>query len=162
MRLFMGAKMKILLFLTLTFFLSFTEETLATQTHGHPEGIHAHQLAHLFFMLSMAIFIYWLRQRKLVRNIGWRYIQYAAFFFILWNVSVVFVHFLDEQAVLITVERISTWRIMVSSSLGRWAEIAYYVARLDHLICVPALLFLFLGLRKLVEETEKSTEDEVR
>jgi len=26
---------------------------LATQTHGTPEGIYVHQMAHLFFILSM-------------------------------------------------------------------------------------------------------------
>lgn len=159
---FIGEKMKILLFLIITCFLPFTDTALATQAQGTPEGIYAHQLAHLFFMVSMVILIYWLRQRKLTSHTGWRYIQYAAFFFILWNVNVTLVHFLDEQAMLITVERISTWQIRVSSSLGKWAEITYYVARLDHLICVPALLFLLLGLKRLVADTEKSTEDGLR
>ncbi len=154
--------MKILLFLIIICFLPFTGTALATQAHGDPEGIYAHQFAHLFFMLSMVILIYWLRQRKLARHTGWRYIQYAAFFFILWNVNVMLVHFLDEQAMLITVEKISTWQIKVSSSLGKWAGITYYVARLDHLICVPALLFLLLGLKRLVAETEKSTEEGLR
>jgi hypothetical protein len=148
--------MKILVFLVMTFSLLITEEALATQARVDPEGIYAHQIAHLFFMFAMVMLIYWLRQRKFVRHSGWRYIQYTAFFFILWNVNVMLVHFLDEQAMLITVERISNWHIRVSSSLGRWAEITYYLARLDHLICVPALLFLFLGLKKLVAETEKS------
>jgi hypothetical protein len=157
-----GEKMKILLFLIITWFLPFTDTVLATQAHATPEGIYAHQLAHLFFMLSMVMLIYWLRQRKLTRHSGWRYIQYAAFFFILWNVNVMLVHFLDEQAMLITVERISTWQIRLSSSLGKWAEITYYLVRLDHLICVPALLFLFLGLKKLVADTEKSPGGRLR
>ena len=154
--------MKTLLFLVMTFSFLVAEKALATQAHGDPEGIYAHQLAHLFFMLSMVILIYWLRQRKLARHTGWRYIQYAAFFFILWNVNVMLVHFLDEQAMLITVERISTWQIRVSSSSGKWTEITYYVARLDHLICVPAFLFLLLGLKRLVADTETSPEDSLR
>jgi hypothetical protein len=156
-----GAKMKTLLFLILTFFLPLTKAALATQAHGDPEGIYAHQLAHFFFMLSMVILIYWLRQRKLVRQTGWKYIQYAAFFFIVWNANVMLVHFFDEQAMLITVENISTWQIRVSSYIGKWAEITYYVAKMDHLICVPALLFLFLGLKKIVTETKKSPEDKI-
>jgi hypothetical protein len=154
--------MKILVFLVMTFSLLIAEEALATQAHGDPESIYAHQLAHLFFMLSMVMLIYWLRQRKLTRHSGWRYIQYAAFFFILWNVNVMLVHFLDEQAVLITVEKISDWQIRVSSSLGKWAELTYYLARMDHLICLPALLFLFLGLKKLVADTEKSPGGRLR
>jgi hypothetical protein len=154
--------MKILLFLILTFFLPVADLALATQARGNPEGIYAHQLAHLFFMLSMVILIYRLRKRKLIRYTGWSYIQYAAFFFILWNVNVMLVHFLDEQAMLVTVERISTWQIRVSSSLGKWTEITYYVARLDHLICVPAFLFLLLGLKRLIADTETSPEDSLR
>jgi hypothetical protein len=156
-----GAKMKTPLCLILTFFLPLTETALATQAHGDPEGIYVHQLAHLFFMLSMVILIYWLRQRKLVGQTGWKFLQYAAVFFILWNASVMLVHFLDEQARLVTVENITTWQIRVSSSMGRWAEITYCIAKLDHLICVPALLFLFLGLRKLVTETKKSPEEKI-
>ena len=51
---------------------------LAVQEHGAPEGLYAHQFAHLFFLASMGLLIYWLRQRQLVRQAGWRYIQYAA------------------------------------------------------------------------------------
>jgi hypothetical protein len=157
-----GVKMKLLLLLFISFFLPFPEVASATQVHGSPEGIYTHQLAHLFFMLSMVLLIYWLRQRKLIKHTGWRYIQYAAFFFILWNANVMLVHFIDEQAMLITMEKVGDRQIRVSSSLGKWAEITYFVAKLDHLICVPALLFLFLGLRKLVAETEKSPEDGLR
>jgi hypothetical protein len=156
-----GAKMKTLLWLILTFFLPLTKAALATQAHGDPEGIYVHQLAHLFFMLSMVILIYWLRQRKLVRQTGWKYIQYAAFFFIIWNVNVMLVHFFDEQTMLIKVENVSTWHIRVSSQIGKWTEITYYAAKMDHLICVPALFFLFLGLKKIGTETKKSPEDNI-
>lgn len=37
---------------------------LATQSHGAPEGIYAHQIAHIFFMFSMGFFIHWLRDKK--------------------------------------------------------------------------------------------------
>jgi hypothetical protein len=150
--------MKTLLSLIITFLLPNTGAALATQTHFAPEGIYAHQLAHFFFMFSMVMLIYRIRQRKLVNQAGWKHIQYAAFFFILWNINVMLVHFLDEQALLITVERISARQINVSSSVGKWVEIIYYVAKLDHLICVLALLFFFLGLKKLAAEIVKSSE----
>ena len=68
--------------------LAITEPALATQGHGAPEGLFAHQLAHIFFIISMAVLTYWLRERKLVQAVGWRYIQYSALFFILWNVYI--------------------------------------------------------------------------
>jgi len=154
--------MKLLLLLIISFFLPFPEVASATQVHGTPEGIYTHQLAHLFFMLSMMLLIYRLRQRKLIKHTGWRYIQYAAFFLILWNADVMLVHFIDEQTMLITMEKVGDRHIRVESSLGKWVEITYLVATLDHFICVPAFLFLFLGLRKLVTETEKSPEDQLR
>lgn len=132
--------------------LSVPRTVLATQAHGAPEGIYAHQLAHLFFMFSMVIFIYWLRQRKLVVNPGWRYIQYAAFFLILWNFNVLVVHFLDEQVMMVTVEKINDWQIQVRSPIGWWLELVYYIAKMDHLLCVPALVLLLFGLKKLAAD----------
>ena len=142
------------------FFLLFAAgPAFATQAHGAPEGIYVHQFSHIFFMASMVILIYWLRQRDLVRLTGWRYIQYAALFFMLWNANVLIVHFMDEQAMLVVVEKIDVWQIRIVSPLGRWAEAWYYIGKLDHILCVPALFFLYLGLRKLLAETSEYSED---
>ena len=133
---------------------------LATQAHGQPEGIYAHQFAHLFFMISMLIFIYWLRQKKLTRLTGWRFIQYASMFFIVWNFAVIWVHFLDEQAMLVTVQKVSAWRIRIDSPFGNVASVSYYICKMDHLFCVPALLFLYAGLKRLSNDSgQKSGED---
>ena len=102
--------------------------------------------------------IYWLRARQLVRVVGWRYIQYAALFFILWNLDAFSVHLLEEQIAVIDVRRISTWQIHITSSTHSDALLwFYYGAKLDHLLCVPALLFLYFGLRRLLKETETRT-----
>ena len=125
---------------------------LATQTHGGPEGVYAHQIAHLFYALSMGFFIHWLRERKLVEESGWRFIQYAAFFLILWNLDAIFVHFIDDQTGLIHLERIGLWHIQIKAQNGNnILEALYYFAKLDHLLCVPALFFLYLGLKRLLK-----------
>ena len=125
---------------------------LATQTHGAPEGIYVHQMAHLFFILSMGFFIHWLRERKLVKENGWRFIQYAAFFLILWNMDAFLVHLLNDQLQIVQVQRIDSWHIQLNAGNGSKAlEILYYFAKLDHLFCVPALLFLYSGLRRLLK-----------
>jgi hypothetical protein len=124
----------------------------ATQAHGAPEGIIGHQLAHLIFMLAMAILIYWLRSHRLVAQTGWRYIQYAAFFFILWNLDTFFAHLVDEQLLLIRVETVDFWhRHIESVNAPAVFELFYYAAKLDHLLCVPAMFFLYLGLRRLLK-----------
>jgi len=124
----------------------------ATQAHGAPEGIIAHQLAHIFFIVSMGILIYWLRERNLVVEKAWRYIQYSALFFIFWNLDTFFAHLLDEQLELVQVSRIGLWDIRIVADHGSHALAwIYYVLKLDHLLCVPALAFLLAGLRRLVK-----------
>jgi hypothetical protein len=123
----------------------------ATQGHSGVEGVHVHQLAHIFFAFSMGTLIYWLRRRKLVRDSGWRYLQYAAFFFILWNMDAFTVHFLEEQLRAVAISRVSPTRINIVVAGGfEWLVPVYYAAKLDHLFCVPAMLCLYLGLKKLL------------
>jgi hypothetical protein len=126
---------------------------LATQGHAGIEGVWVHQFAHLFFLFSMVLLIYWLRQAGLVKAPGWRYIQYAALFFILWNVDTFLVHFLDEQIQAVRVENLGDWQIRVVAAGGRnWLATVYYLAKMDHLLCVPAMIFLMLGLRHMLKE----------
>ena len=125
---------------------------LATQGHGGIEGVYAHQFAHVFFIVSMGILIYWLRERKLVRETGWRYIQYAALFFILWNIDTLIVHALDDQFRIIQTQSVGTWQIRIDDDYSHnFIKLFYYVAKLDHLLCVPAIVLLYLGLKRLKE-----------
>lgn len=124
----------------------------ATQAHGGPEGLHVHQMAHVFFMFSMGVLIYSLRKRKLVAVLGWRYIQYAAFFFIVWNLDAFVTHWIEEQSALIEISRVGVMQIDIRPAPGfEWLGPVYYIAKLDHLLCVPALVFWFLGFRRLLK-----------
>jgi hypothetical protein len=130
------------------------DTAFATQGHGHPAGLYAHQMAHVFFMFSMGLLIFWLRHRGLVKSAGWRYIQYASFFFILWNANAFLVHFIEEQTIALNITRPSTWEISIQAQPGfQWLGYVYYVAKLDHLLCVPALFFLYAGLKRLLRES---------
>jgi len=135
--------------------ISFTaDNALATQGHGHPAGLYAHQMAHVFFMFSMGLLIFWLRHRGLIRSAGWRYIQYASLFFILWNADAFLVHFIEEQSTALDITRLSTWKISLKAPPEmQWLGYVYYVTKLDHLLCVPALLFLYIGLKRLLRES---------
>jgi len=129
---------------------------LAVQEHGAPEGIYSHQGAHLFFIASMVLLVYWLRQRRLVREAGWRYIQYAALFFILWNIDAFTVHFLDEQSGLIDTAMAAPGKIKIEAEENLTALAwFYYIAKLDHLLCVPAMVFLYAGLRRLLKDARQ-------
>jgi len=129
------------------------QPALAVQEHGPPEGIYSHQGAHLFFIASMVLLVYWLRQRRLVREAGWRYIQYAAFFFILWNLDAFTAHFLDEQSGILDTAMAAPGKIKIEVSENLTALAwYYYIAKLDHLLCVPAMVFLYAGLRRLLKD----------
>lgn len=133
---------------------------LATQGHGGIEGVYIHQLAHLFFLLSMAILIYRLRERALVKKKGWRYIQYAALFLILWNIDAFTVHLLDDQLRLIRLTRMDAWQLKLTAPANGYLVRVYYLAKLDHLLCVPALWFLYLGLKHLLAEVDRTMAEE--
>ncbi len=133
----------------------------ATQTHGEPEGLVAHQLAHVFFAFAMATLVFWLRRHHLTAAAGWRMIQYAGIMLIFWNVDAFIVHALDEQIRLLTVTQLDTWTVHIETLPGQ--EIlatVYYIAKLDHLICVPALLLLYLGLRRLASDSHPTSKPE--
>lgn len=134
---------------------------LATQGHAGIEGVWVHQFAHLFFIFAMGLLIYWLRQAGLVKAPGWRFIQYAALFFILWNLDTLLVHFLDEQILAVRVENLGGWKIRIDTVDGRpWLAIVYYLGKLDHLLCVPAMICLLLGLRHMLEEVRPTAGKE--
>ena len=126
---------------------------LATQGHAGIEGVWVHQFAHLFFLFSMVLLIYWLRRAGLVKLPGWRYIQYAALFFILWNADTLLVHFLDEQIRAVVVQPLDRWQIRIDA-VGQNTDLAllYFIAKLDHLLCVPAMICLLLGLRHMLKD----------
>ena len=101
----------------------------------------------------MAALIFTVTGKELDKQKGWRLIQYSAFFFILWNLDAIAAHFFDNQIHAVKIENISIWKMRIitnnDSSLLAWF---YYVLKLDHLLCVPAMLFLYKGLSSLVDD----------
>ena len=128
-------------------------DVYATQIHTSSEGIITHQVGHLFFLFSMGVLILTIIGKGLNKQKGWRMIQYSAFFFILWNIDAVIAHFLDNQVHAIKIENISLTQIkLVSQNDSSVLPWLYYTLKLDHLLCVPAMLFLFKGLSNLVDD----------
>jgi hypothetical protein len=135
----------------------FPDEAGATQVHAEPEGLIGHQIAHFFFAFSMGTLIYWLRERSLNREPGWRYVQYAAFFFIFWNLNAITVHYLDDRDDLFGEIDAGTWHARINVlTHSDPLIILYYFIKLDHLLCVPAIVFLYLGLRQLLKQAQES------
>lgn len=130
------------------------DQALATCDYGRPEGVHTHQLAHIFFIFSMGILIYRLREKKPHLSSGWKFIQYSAFFFILWSLDAFAVHFMDEQFNIIQIKTIGLWQIKINDCFdNNLLKFFYYLARMDYLLCMPAFIFLYYGLRRLLKES---------
>jgi hypothetical protein len=103
----------------------------------------------------MGLLVYWIRTRRLFNNTGWRHIHYSAILFMFWTTDAFFAHLLDENYDWIHVSRVDAWHIHIDASSPLTAMI-YYLLKLDHMWCVPALLFLLLGLRRLNIESRNT------
>jgi lipid-A-disaccharide synthase-like uncharacterized protein len=131
----------------------FPEAGWAFQSHPAPEGLYVHQLAHGFFIVAMGILIYWLQVNDFVRLRGWRLIQVACILLILWNADAIVGHWVEERVASDAVIGEPDWtqRIILDSTMTR----LYYMLKLDHIVSVPALICLFLGIRSLYKDALK-------
>lgn len=137
---------------SLFLFWGFGREAWGLQVHPEPEGLYSHQIAHLFFILSMGILVFWLRKRGLVREPGWRLIQWGCIMFIIWNGAAFIGHAVEAQMT----EEYFTGKGWSRALLvhGFLSPTIYLLLKMDHLTCVPAILFLYLGLRKIKQRAE--------
>lgn len=125
----------------------------ATCDYGRPEGVHTHQLAHIFLIISMGILIYRLRGKKSNLSPGLKFIRYSAIFFILWSLDAFAVHFMDEQFSIIQIKIIGLWQIKINDCFNNnLLKFFYYLFRMDYLLFMPAFIFLYYGLRSLLKE----------
>jgi hypothetical protein len=118
---------------------------LALQVHAAPEGLYSHQLAHCFFIVSMAILAFWLQKRRLVERRGWRYLQISCLLFIIWNIDAFVGHTIEFHLSPDAYAGEGWARALVADKAIM--PYLYYLLKMDHVICVPAIFFLYLGLR---------------
>ncbi len=148
-----GKKWYRLLYMILVLVLCSSEKAFGLQSHATPEeGLYSHQLGHIFFLLSMVVFAFWLQKTRLVKNRGWRLLQLSCFFFILWNMDAIAGH---EVELWLTESRLVgpvSSRVLIPV-LGFLLPYLYFFLKLDHFLCVPAMLLLFLGLKKLAADS---------
>lgn len=149
----MGQVLKFLPIIIMAVCILRPQDGYATQLHASSEGIITHQIGHLFFLFSMVVLIFTVTGKGLHKQKGWRLIQYAAFFFILWNLDAITAHFFDNQIHAVKIENISIGKMkLVTSNDSYVLAWFYYILKLDHLLCVPAMLFLYQGLSNLVDD----------
>jgi len=121
-------------------------DALALQVHGQPEGLYVHQMAHLHYIFALGYF-YWDIQRTSFTGRGWRYLQIFCLLMTCWNLLAFIGHiagaYLDPQSLVQTDCYLGTLLVHPLNLL----KYIYFVTKLDHLIYVPAMFFLFIGLR---------------
>ena len=127
---------------------------LAVQVHGGMEGFLVHVFGHLLFSSSIVFILFFLGRHPFGRGRKWTYFRLSMLFFLAWNLDTLTNHVLlqamiDEDVML----KGFFLRHYVSAPLTL-AKMAYYLTSFDHVICVPAMLFLALSLRSFCQETE--------
>jgi len=131
--------------LLLTALLLMPAPAAAVQPHGGIEGLVSHQLGHILF-LSGALFLLAGSCLRRWRGSGWAEFRIFLLLISLWNCLTFFSHWLDS---LILPEKfiLSARGLKLALQVESWLEGAYYLSRLDHLVLLPALIFLLLALR---------------
>lgn len=117
----------------------------AVQTHGGAEGLVSHQLGHFLYTVGMAYLLVRIYRIRLQTS-GWQEFKVFLWLIIIWNLVTFFGHWMDELVspakFVRSVSGISTFN---AESLF---DFVYYATRLDHLVLVPAFVFLLMALNK--------------
>jgi hypothetical protein len=123
-----------------------SENAWALQSHGPPEGLYVHQMAHLLFSGAL-IYLYWhTRTTPVIASRGWKYLQVFCGFLIFWNLLAFTGH---EALVRLNPDDFmdkGTWSEKMVGPIS-FIKVVYYIAKMDHFLNVPALLALAVSLR---------------
>ncbi len=135
------------------FFLLFTPfPAYALQTHGGIEGLYAHQGAHIFFFLAMVIFALRIYKSELILKGSWRYLSFGIWLLAFWNLWAFTGHILAlsiSKDQITTIESLKTPKLIIYT----WKDALYYILKMDHLLCLPAIVLLYLGLTKMLNNS---------
>ena len=129
----------------------------AVQSHGAPEGLYVHQLAHVFYTTSMG-YLFWGIRRSSFKSKGWVFLQAYCIFIILWNVVAFTGHSLASQVD--SSFFISENGYLSTRLVGPFTTLKFlvYLSKLDHLFSIPALLCLYLGMKGLYRNSLEEEE----
>lgn len=120
----------------------------AVQTHGQAEGPVVHQMAHLLLVVALLLMLYVLHTKPPDTTLSWRSLKLSLLFFLLWNLDLLVIHHVADLMpadVKADPGGLSGDYFVATTPL---LHLAYYLGRLDHLLCVPALWFFTSALRQ--------------
>ena len=140
--------------LILLLLLGQTENAWALQSHGSPEGIYVHQIAHVLFMGALA-YLYWhTRRSQVLVSKGWKYLRLFCILLFCWNLLAFVGH---EAFKFLTPEDYidkGSWKEQLAAPLS-FIKVLYFITKMDHFLNVPALLALVISLRTFYLEALK-------
>jgi hypothetical protein len=128
---------------------SYPESAFAYIPHWDPkEGFFIRQFSYLFFLVAMLFFFYELKHEDHRPKRGYRFLALAAALFALWNLDCFVGQFVARHLVAPVLAGPAGMfsQNLVLTGAGVWV---YYLTKLDHLLLVPAFLFLYFGIRAL-------------
>ncbi len=134
----------------------FVDNSWALQSHGAPEGVYVHQMAHLLF-LGALVYLYWhTRKAPAIQSKGWKYLQIFCLFLVVWNLVAFSGHLALEGLSASDFIDKGTWREQLAPPVTP-LKILYYITKMDHFLNVPGLLALVLCLRTFYLEALQET-----
>ena len=117
----------------------------AVQAHGGAEGLVAHQVGHLLFVIGMGYLLFRL-YRIQMKGLGWLEFKVFLWLIIAWNLLTFSGHWINE---FVAPEKfIKADGKTIAFSITNLTDAYFYLTRLDHLLLVPSFVFLLLALRK--------------
>ena len=138
-------------FLLLPFLIFSAVPAQAVQLHGGQEGLILHQLGHILFAGGM-LFLLILGLLNHWRGAGWGRFRCFLGLTVLWNILTFTGHWLrfgiDEGKFVRLGDKVVTFRV------DSFADVVFYLASLDHLLLLPALIFLAVSLRQWKKDSE--------
>ncbi len=124
------------------------EPAHAIQSHGPPEGIYVHLIGHILFCLAMLGFAIRIRLSHLSVRKSWQLMALGALILAAWNVWAFIAHLLATHIpagdFISNKQGVRMWVTLHSP-----VDWLYYIFKMDHLICVPAILCIYLALRRM-------------
>ncbi len=134
------------------------EKSMALQTHSAPEGIYLHQMAHVLYMAALG-YLYWDTKRSEFSGRGWAYLRVFCVLTIGWNGLAFIGH---EATSYLHPEDFTNVDGYLFSKLNlpfTFPKLLYYIAKLDHLLMVPAMFFLFMSLRSFYQQSQEKGDN---
>jgi len=146
-------------FLLLFVLTVFPGNAWAVQSHGPPEGLYVHQLAHIFYAAALS-YLGWDIQRSEFQSRGWRFIQIFCVLMVAWNVVAFVGHSVGDYVHSHGLTLINGSEYLHTRFEGSVNAInfLFYFTKLDHLVSVPAFIFLFMGMRTIYRNSSEEEE----